>query len=141
MATEARERFLRFAIPDVNVSVSSKNMSRAESRDACELTFASGDDELFSFSTERAAYDQPKLAVSYVLALNVSSADIPQDHLRIWYAVKGSQAAAFNTVKAGVPTSKPDEVARTFLKALGLEEYFTHRLGHGASEGVTPIIH
>ena len=59
-------------------------------------------------------------------------ATIPDDHLRIWHFVKEAQVAALNAAKAGVLTRKPDEAARTFFRALGLEEYFTHRLGHGA---------
>ncbi|KAF6765041.1 peptidase M24, structural domain-containing protein [Ephemerocybe angulata] len=58
-------------------------------------------------------------------------ARLPNGHLHIWYAVKGAQAAALGAAKAGVLTRKPDEAARAFLQALGLKDYFTHRLGHG----------
>lgn len=62
----------------------------------------------------------------------IPGAAIPEDHLRIWHAVKDAQAAALGTVREGALTRKPDEAARASLQAHGLEQYFTHRLGHGA---------
>jgi len=61
---------------------------------------------------------------------------VPEDYIRLWYAVKDAQSAAFATAKAGALTRHPDEVARSFFRTLGLESYFTHRLGHGAFPGI-----
>jgi Xaa-Pro aminopeptidase len=42
-----------------------------------------------------------------------------------------AQKAAVKAVQAGVPAHAVDAVAREALKHAGLEEYFTHGLGHG----------
>ncbi len=56
----------------------------------------------------------------------------PSDEmLRIYNSVLKAQLSAINVIKAGVDESYPDSVARDMLKEEGLEEYFTHSLGHG----------
>ncbi len=56
----------------------------------------------------------------------------PSDEmLRIYNSVLKAQRAAIAAIKAGVAENVPDTAAREALKEEGLEEYFTHSLGHG----------
>lgn len=42
-----------------------------------------------------------------------------------------AQLAAMDAVRAGVPGSEPDRIARSRLAAAGLDQYFPHITGHG----------
>jgi Xaa-Pro aminopeptidase len=50
---------------------------------------------------------------------------------RMYEAVREAQAAAIQTVKAGVSVSEVDRAARSVLKRKGLVTHFTHSTGHG----------
>jgi Xaa-Pro aminopeptidase len=50
---------------------------------------------------------------------------------RVYEAVREAQAAAIETVKAGVNVAAVDEAARNVLKKQGLARRFTHSTGHG----------
>ena len=51
--------------------------------------------------------------------------------LRVYEAVRESQQAAIDVVRAGIPVSVVDEAARKVLRKAGLGRYFTHSTGHG----------
>jgi Xaa-Pro aminopeptidase len=56
----------------------------------------------------------------------------PSGEARSMYeAVREAQAAAIDTVKAGVSVAEIDHAARNLLKKRGLERRFTHSTGHG----------
>jgi len=57
--------------------------------------------------------------------------DAPEKIQRIGEIVKQAQAAACNLCKPGIKVKELDEAAREVLRKGGLEEYFTHSLGHG----------
>ncbi|KIY67833.1 Creatinase/aminopeptidase [Cylindrobasidium torrendii FP15055 ss-10] len=67
--------------------------------------------------------------VTRTFALNDSQ--ISAEQKRIWNAVWGAQNIAFTTAEAGVVAKRIDKAARLFLSLNGLDQYFTHRLGHG----------
>jgi Xaa-Pro aminopeptidase len=50
---------------------------------------------------------------------------------RVYEAVREAQAAAIETVRAGVSVGEVDQAARKILKAKGLARHFTHSTGHG----------
>jgi Xaa-Pro aminopeptidase len=50
---------------------------------------------------------------------------------RVYEAVQEAQAAAIETVRAGVSVDEVDQVARNILKGKGLARHFTHSTGHG----------
>jgi Xaa-Pro aminopeptidase len=50
---------------------------------------------------------------------------------RIYEAVREAQAAAIETVRAGVSVGEVDRAARSVLKKQGLATHFTHSTGHG----------
>jgi Xaa-Pro aminopeptidase len=50
---------------------------------------------------------------------------------RMYEAVREAQAAAIETVRAGVSVSEVDQAARNVLKDKGLARHFTHSTGHG----------
>ena len=50
---------------------------------------------------------------------------------RVYEAVRESQQAAIDVVRAGIPVSVVDEAARKVLRKAGLGRYFTHSTGHG----------
>ncbi len=50
---------------------------------------------------------------------------------RMYEAVREAQAAAIETVKAGVSVAEVDAAARKVLKSKGLARHFTHSTGHG----------
>jgi Xaa-Pro aminopeptidase len=54
---------------------------------------------------------------------------------RMYDAVLGARAAAFDTMRAGVPAAQVDAAARDVLRRGGFGEYFTHGLGHGVGFG------
>ena len=49
----------------------------------------------------------------------------------MYEAVQEAQAAAIETVRAGVSVDEVDQVARNILKGKGLARHFTHSTGHG----------
>jgi Xaa-Pro aminopeptidase len=56
----------------------------------------------------------------------------PTGKARTMYeAVREAQAAAIETVKAGVSVAEVDQAARNILKKQGLAKHFTHSTGHG----------
>lgn len=46
-------------------------------------------------------------------------------------AVLGAHCAALDGVRAGMSGAEADGIARSFLRARGLDKFFTHSLGHG----------
>lgn len=58
---------------------------------------------------------------------------IPGFNLDVWNRVHEAQSLALVAAHAGVVAKDVDRAARTFLDAMGLGWYFTHRLGHGES--------
>jgi Xaa-Pro aminopeptidase len=50
---------------------------------------------------------------------------------RMYEAVGEAQAAAIETVRAGVSVAEVDQAARSVLKKNGLAKHFTHSTGHG----------
>jgi Xaa-Pro aminopeptidase len=66
---------------------------------------------------------------------------IPPDQERAYKAVFEAKEAAKEAVKAGVSTRTLDAIARKVLAGYGMEEAFTHSLGHGVGmdihEGVS----
>lgn len=60
---------------------------------------------------------------------------------KVYSALVAAQRAAQKILKPGVTTHELDRAARTVLKKFGIEQYFTHALGHGIGldvhEGVT----
>ncbi len=50
---------------------------------------------------------------------------------RMYETVREAQAAAIETVRAGVSVSEVDRAARKILKQRGLKRHFTHSTGHG----------
>lgn len=54
-----------------------------------------------------------------------------EDERRAYDAVNAALDAAFEKVEAGVAGADLDRAARGVLDAAGLDEYFTHSLGHG----------
>lgn len=63
------------------------------------------------------------------------------DQERIYGALKQAQKSAMKLLKPGADNQKPDEAARAVLKREGIEDAFTHALGHGVGldihEGIT----
>lgn len=52
--------------------------------------------------------------------------------VRRWYrAVVEAQAAAYQALRPGAPSSAPDTAAREVLRCYGLEKAFVHSTGHG----------
>lgn len=49
----------------------------------------------------------------------------------VYNAVLEAQELAIKSIKAQIKASKPDLVARAYLKRQGLNKFFTHSLGHG----------
>ncbi len=60
---------------------------------------------------------------------------------QVYRALKVAQGKARESVKPGASTRELDRIARRILKKAGIEEYFTHSLGHGVGleihEGVS----
>ncbi|WP_321943837.1 M24 family metallopeptidase [Paraburkholderia tropica] len=52
-------------------------------------------------------------------------------YLELYELVHTAQEAAFQAIRPGVPAWEIDAVARNLFAARGLDQYFTHRLGHG----------
>ena len=50
---------------------------------------------------------------------------------RVYEAVREAQAAAIETIRAGVSVGEVDQAARKILKQRGLARHFTHSTGHG----------
>ncbi|TFK29794.1 peptidase M24 [Coprinopsis marcescibilis] len=63
--------------------------------------------------------------------LTLFGANIPLEHRQLWDIVRDVQEAALQAAKAGNLTRHPDEVARHEFRLRNLDQYFTHRLGHG----------
>jgi Xaa-Pro aminopeptidase len=57
--------------------------------------------------------------------------DVPRRWRQRYQAVLAAQCAALAKLSAGTSCSLPEAAARGVLAAAGLEEYFTHSLGHG----------
>lgn len=56
---------------------------------------------------------------------------IPKEQERAYKAVYEAKEAAKKICRAGMSTKKIDEAARKVLRSYGMEEAFTHSLGHG----------
>ncbi|KAF9458662.1 peptidase M24, structural domain-containing protein [Collybia nuda] len=56
---------------------------------------------------------------------------IPEEHQYIWYHVHSAQTAASRAAHAGGLANQVDETARSYLRQVGYDSYFSHRLGHG----------
>lgn len=56
---------------------------------------------------------------------------IPPRFGEMYETVRRAQAAAIDSIRSGVARRTPDRAARKILKDAGLEERFTHGLGHG----------
>ncbi|MDR0362530.1 MAG: Xaa-Pro peptidase family protein [Planctomycetota bacterium] len=56
---------------------------------------------------------------------------MPRRWRKRYQAILAAQCAGLAKIGAGTPCSAPDIAARKELSAAGLEEYFTHGLGHG----------
>ncbi|EGN96078.1 hypothetical protein SERLA73DRAFT_76078 [Serpula lacrymans var. lacrymans S7.3] len=61
----------------------------------------------------------------------LEDSSIPMDHVLYWGDVHAAQRAAYDAAKAGVVTAEVDASARSSLRIRGVEQFFTHRLGHG----------
>ncbi|KAH6918728.1 peptidase M24, partial [Coprinopsis sp. MPI-PUGE-AT-0042] len=61
----------------------------------------------------------------------LAESKIPEHHLSLWNLVAHAQTSALAVTRAAVQTWVPDAKAREVFKEAHLEEYFTHRLGHG----------
>ena len=61
---------------------------------------------------------------------------VPAVWLKRYRKVLAAQAAGLAAIRAGVPCSAPDAAAREVLAGAGLEEKFTHGLGHGVGLAV-----
>ncbi len=57
--------------------------------------------------------------------------EIPKIWRRRYQAVLDAQRAGCEAIRAGVACTVPDQTARKALAASGMDEYFTHSLGHG----------
>ncbi|KAL0580781.1 hypothetical protein V5O48_001246 [Marasmius crinis-equi] len=57
--------------------------------------------------------------------------EIRTEHLVIWHRVRNAQNAALAQAREGAVAKTVDEIARKSLSILELDQYFTHRLGHG----------
>lgn len=55
----------------------------------------------------------------------------PLKFVRCYQAVKKANELAEEKIVAKMTSDKADEIARSYLKDQGLDEYFTHSLGHG----------
>ncbi len=55
----------------------------------------------------------------------------PEEYIRAHSAVLNAHIKAFNEIKVGSLGSEADNIARSYLKSVGLDKYFTHSLGHG----------
>ena len=59
----------------------------------------------------------------------------------VYHALQVSQRNAMRAVRVGASTRELDRIARSILKKAGIEQYFTHSLGHGVGleihEGVS----
>lgn len=66
----------------------------------------------------------------------LDDSEIPSEHREIWEFVHAAQTLASAVALKGVLTRTPDEVARSFLEAVGYGPYFTHRLGHGVANSL-----
>ena len=56
---------------------------------------------------------------------------IPPRFGEMYEAVRLAQAAAIDSIRSGVARRTPDKAARMILRDAGLDELFTHGLGHG----------
>ncbi len=61
----------------------------------------------------------------------------------IYKIVENAQHQAFQTIKADVPVSEVDDIARRIIEDAGYGEFFVHRLGHGVGLEVhePPTLH
>ncbi|KAK1228892.1 hypothetical protein PQX77_008050 [Marasmius sp. AFHP31] len=57
--------------------------------------------------------------------------DIPSNHSTIWQSVLSAQNAALAQARQGVVAKSVDEAARNSLASSQLDQFLTHRLGHG----------
>jgi len=64
---------------------------------------------------------------------------IPSVVSNIYNIVLEAQEKAINKIKAGVPISEIDRVARNYIKSKGLGKYFGHALGHGVGRNTHEI--
>ncbi len=53
------------------------------------------------------------------------------DFLRVYNAVKGAHDIAYKNIRSGMTCKFADDIARSYLKSCGLDEFFAHSLGHG----------
>jgi Xaa-Pro aminopeptidase len=51
--------------------------------------------------------------------------------MQIWNQVHLAQTIAFATARKGAIAKSVDQNARAWLRVMGYDRYFTHRLGHG----------
>jgi Xaa-Pro aminopeptidase len=56
---------------------------------------------------------------------------IPPTHVDTWNFVQKAQQAAITAAKNGTVTKVVDAAARDVFRQEKLDQYFTHRLGHG----------
>ncbi|MDP6561596.1 MAG: M24 family metallopeptidase, partial [Candidatus Peribacteraceae bacterium] len=50
---------------------------------------------------------------------------------KVYSALDRAKSESIKAIKPGVTNHKLDQIARSILKKEGLEQYFTHSLGHG----------
>ncbi len=61
----------------------------------------------------------------------VYTGEPPAEFAEAYQALHDAQADAVSAAVVGVAAEVPDRVAREVLAAVGLEQYFVHRIGHG----------
>lgn len=83
-----------------------------------------GDGVMFDFGGRSGGYLSD---VTRTVAVKEAPARLKEVHA----AVAAAQLAALEVLRPGVPYGEVDGAARASLAAVGLAEYFSHRLGHG----------
>lgn len=91
---------------------------------ATDKLLEAGDLVTFDFGAQKDGYHSD-------MTRTVAVGPQGEENVRLYRAVLEAEEAAIAAVRPGVRAADLDNISREVLKKHGLEEYFTHSLGHG----------